>query len=214
MKRIIFFLVIFSIICYFQYNYINKNNNSYEILQYENPNKSIFENMLNDRLISIFTDINLELKTDLNIYPNASSKDKSYIEKELLQNINYYAIPFCLKTNLQINFYNKDQKIHLNKVTCYRNLIYQHKGTRRLFIFSPNQKNNLYSKNINQIDFWNQNTNRFPLLKNAKYIEIILRENQMIYIPLNWYYASICDDECITIFYLTESIFSAFLKKK
>ena len=45
MKRIIFILIIIIVICYFQYGYINKINNSYEILQSENPKKGIFENL-------------------------------------------------------------------------------------------------------------------------------------------------------------------------
>jgi len=44
MKRIIFILVILIVIIYFQYQSINEINNSFEILQYDNPNKSIFEN--------------------------------------------------------------------------------------------------------------------------------------------------------------------------
>ena len=57
MKRFVFIFIIITVLIYFQYQYINDINNSYEILQYENPNKSIFENMLSDKLISVFTNI-------------------------------------------------------------------------------------------------------------------------------------------------------------
>ena len=40
MKRLIFILILLVIIFYFQYPFINKLNNTYEILQFDNPNKS------------------------------------------------------------------------------------------------------------------------------------------------------------------------------
>ena len=53
MKRTIFIIVIIAIILYFQYPYVNYVNNSYEIIQYDNPNKSVFENMKFDSEIII-----------------------------------------------------------------------------------------------------------------------------------------------------------------
>ena len=50
MKRLLFIFIIIGIICYFQYGYINKINNSYEILQYENPKKNIVETVFQDKL--------------------------------------------------------------------------------------------------------------------------------------------------------------------
>ena len=49
MKRLLFILVIIIITVYFQYPYINSEDNSYEILQYNNPEKSIFESMVNEK---------------------------------------------------------------------------------------------------------------------------------------------------------------------
>ena len=57
MKRIIFILIILVIIFYFQHPFINKLNNSYEILQFDNPNKSIFEEIIIEQKISVFTNI-------------------------------------------------------------------------------------------------------------------------------------------------------------
>ena len=64
MKRIIFLLIILTIIVYFQYNFIHDNNNSYEILQYENPNKDIFENIIHEKLISVFTNIVFDISNN------------------------------------------------------------------------------------------------------------------------------------------------------
>ena len=52
MRRLILLILVFIIICYFQYNYINNTNNSYDILQYENPNKAMFENIVKEKSIT------------------------------------------------------------------------------------------------------------------------------------------------------------------
>ena len=62
MKRTIFIIVIIIIVLYFQYPYVNYVNNSYEIIQYDNPNKSVFESMSSEKKIAIFTNIPLELE--------------------------------------------------------------------------------------------------------------------------------------------------------
>ena len=69
MKRIVFIILVIIIICYFQYNYINEISDSLEILQYENPKKNIFENILQDKLISVFTSINLLLTINGTVLP-------------------------------------------------------------------------------------------------------------------------------------------------
>ena len=197
MKRIIFIIIILSIISYFQYNYINKLSNSFEILQYDNPKKNIFENMMHDKLISIFTNIKFENNDDIQ------------------QNLYYYNIPLTIKSNnTQLN--ESDNTISLIKrQDKYRRLFYIVKGTKRFCIFTPEQKQYLYLENdTSPINLWNQDTVKYPLVEKSKYIEVICRENTMISIPYNYYYTYITDDEeNITIDFYSESIFSNFLKK-
>ena len=71
MRRLILLIIVFAIICYFQYNYINSHNNSYDILQYENPNKAMFENIVQEKNITILTDI----PTDELVYNKIPIKD-------------------------------------------------------------------------------------------------------------------------------------------
>ena len=197
MKRLIFIIIIISIVCYFQYNYINKLSNSFEILQYDNPKKNIFENMMQDKLISIFTNIKFENQNDIQ------------------KNLYYYNIPLSIKSNHEqlIEPINKTSLI--KRQDKYRRLFYIVKGTKRLFIFTPEQKQYLYLENdVSPINLWNQDTLKYPLVEKAKYIEVICRENTMISIPYNYYYTYITDDEeNITIDLYSESIFSNFLKK-
>ena len=97
MKRTIFLLVIICVILYFQYPYINNVNNSFEILQFNNPDKSIFENMLSEKKIAIFTNIPIECEYN-GIYPNILQKiyykfenNKDY-QKIINENLDYYKI--------------------------------------------------------------------------------------------------------------------------
>lgn len=220
MKRLIFIIIIVIIILYFQYSYINNHNNSYEILQYQNPNKGIFENMMQERLISIFTEIPFiysDILSDNNIiltkYLSGNKKDKGLVNSLIAENLSYYDIPLNISNKSIIKAEVAEFKTPLTIQKNYRQIIYQLEGTRRFYIFSPNNKNKLYFKNNKtSIDLWNQNTQTHPLLNDATFIEVILRENQMIYIPYSWIYASKTDDNNLTIEYSSESIFTNFLK--
>ena len=105
MKRLLFILIVIIIILYFQYSYINDHKNSYEILQYKNPNKNIFENMMHDKLISIFTDIPFIysdiLNNNTNIitkYFNGIKKDKELVNSLINENLSYYDMPLTINS--------------------------------------------------------------------------------------------------------------------
>lgn len=197
MKRVLFILTIVIIICYFQYNYINKTNNSYDILQYENPKKNIVENMLNDKLITIFTNIQF---------------DKLDTENDINNYLYYYNLPLTIETNYKrINENNKYNLI--KRQDKYRRMFYILNGTVRFYIFNHSEKKNLYLKNNNSlVNFWNQDTKKFPLISNAKYIEVICRDNTLLSIPYNFYFTYKSDNEVNMIDFYSESIFSKFLK--
>tara|TARA_Y100000591_G_C21819691_1_gene692882 strand:+ start:412 stop:1023 length:612 start_codon:yes stop_codon:yes gene_type:complete len=203
MKRIIFILVILIVIVYFQYQSINEINNSFEILQYDNPNKSIFENMLNDKLISVFTNIKFTKK------PNQS------LNQAIVKNLYYYNIPLNIDSNHSILLEKKGQTSLIKRQDKYRRLLYVVKGEKRIIIFNNEQKNNLYLKNnnVSSINIFNQDLEKYPLINKLKYVEIILRENNMLFIPYNFYFCYICDSDVQTIDLYSESVFSKFLKK-
>ena len=211
MKRIIFILIIFSIICYFQHESVNKINNSYEILQYENPQKNIFENILQDKLISVFTNIKFN---KWNISLSLYNTQKDLIDKSIIENLYYYNIPLSVENNHQILFESKDNPPLIQRQNKYRRLFYIYSGSKRFFIFNADQSKYLYLNNNNSpINLWKQDLQKYPLIEKAKYIEIICRQHTMLYIPYNFYYTSICDEETISIDINSESIFSKYLKK-
>ena len=202
MKRIIFILVILIVIIYFQYQSINEIDNSFEILQYDNPNKSIFENMVNDKLISVFTNIKL------------TKKPKQSLNEVVKNSLNYYNIPLSFETNYDIISEKEGHTSLIKRQDKYRRLIYVLKGEKRIIIFNNEQKNNLYLKNnnVSLINIFNQDLEKYPLINKLKYVEIIVRENNMVFIPYNFYFCSICDSDVQTVDFYSESIFSKFLK--
>ena len=212
-KKLIFFFIVLIIFVYFQYNYINKTNDSFNIVQYENPNKNIFENMVHEKSISIFTKIQFDFNNNINLDTYHLLNNKQLINNIIKQNINYYNIPLSIKHNFTIENELIDYKTPLTIQNHYRGLIIQLKGERKIYIFKQSDKKNLYfNKNNSSIDFWNQDIIKYPLLNKAQYIEIILRENQMIYIPYKFIYASITLNNNLTAYSNSESLLSYFLK--
>jgi len=207
MKRILFVILIFVIITFFQYSSINTTNNSFEILQYDNPKKNMFEVVLRDKLISIFTNVSF----DNWIYDvNFERKNKDIIK----QNLYYYNIPLCIKAKHNVYTYPLFYTSIITKQTNYRRLFYVFDGVIRFFIFTPEQEKYLYTKNNKSpINLWKQDLIKYPATNKAKYIEIICRPNTMIYIPYNYYYTMICDTDATFIDLSSESIFSSILKK-
>ena len=212
-KKLIFIFIVLIIFVYFQYNYINKTNDSFNIVQYENPNKNIFENMVHEKSISIFTKIQFDFNNNINLDTYHLLNNKQLINNIIKQNINYYNIPLSIKHNFTIENELIDYKTPLTIQNHYRGLIIQLKGERKIYIFKQSDKKNLYfNKNNSSIDFWNQDIIKYPLLNKAQYIEIILRENQMIYIPYKFIYASITLNNNLTAYSNSESLLSYFLK--
>lgn len=228
MKRTIFLIIIICVILYFQHPHINEINNTYEILQYNNPNKSYFENMLSEKKISIFTNIPNEFDFK-NIKPDFFTKDfvlslnknKEYF-KIIKKNMMFYQIPLCI--NVKHNLIYLDKPTNILYQNNYRFLLLNLKNTIKITLFYPNQYENLYfnKKKVSNIDFYNADYDKYTKLNNVKYIEILLHKNQMISIPYKWMYilnidenvTLIEDKNSILISYANESIFSKLLKKK
>lgn len=223
MKRLLFFLIIISIVLYFQYPFINEINNNYDIIQYENPDKSIFENMMSEKKIAVFTNIPHKLKYKEIEFENFTydflytlkTKQKNELNNLIFQNLDYYKIPLCIKSNCNIEYLKNTSRINLTIQKNYRFLLLELKGTCKVTLFSPKEKGNLYFiKNRTNVDYWNKDLNTYPRLNDVHYIEILLHKNQLLYIPYGWIYCVECvKEDCLNISYTNESIFSFILKK-
>jgi len=223
MKRTIFLIVIIAIIMYFQYPYINTINNEYDIIQYDNPNKSIFENMSSEKKIAIFTNIPIDLSYENINYVSFTEEfldslkqnKNSKLKLPIYQAFEYYKIPLCVKSRININYIKQNTKTDLVLQNNYRFLLTEIKNTCKLYLFSPQEYDNLYfHKDNTNVNFWKQDLTKYPKLNNAKYIEILLHKNMMINIPYKWIYCvEALDQDSLNITYTNESIFSALLKR-
>tara|TARA_Y100000022_G_C13240415_1_gene372098 strand:- start:894 stop:1568 length:675 start_codon:yes stop_codon:yes gene_type:complete len=223
MKRLLILIIVTIIIIFFQYDHINKVNNSLEILQYDNPGKQLFENIIYNKLICVFTNIPLSDNVSLNLdnlnnsnYNLLSIGDKQKFNKFIKNSFSYYNIPLCVEEHFKLNF-SKNVKNKIIKQKNYRELIFQYQDSITLYIFSPNQKHLLYFNdklNISNVDFFKQDIKKYPLITQAKYIEIKLNPGNMICIPPNWFYTYKYDTtDSISIHCISNSIFSKFLLK-
>ena len=209
-------------------NYIP--NSIYEINQVNNPDKTTFENIINTKNPVVF--INILKNFDLSTYEldklntntntkNENKKDKNErkeLENDLTEHFKYYLIPLCIKWNFILNKNNKGNYTPIVKQTSYRYLLAQIKGIKKILLFNPKQEKFLYpnkSKTQSRVNFWEiEDRTKFPLFKKSKYIELIVQDNQMVYIPYKWWYTIYDVSDNISISSVSESIFSYFLKKK
>ena len=63
-----------------------------------------------------------------------------------------------------------------------------------------------------EIDFWDQDLEKYPLIEKAKYIEMLVSPDQMIYIPYGWWYCYENLEDNIYVTCKSESFFSYFLR--
>ena len=209
MNKIIYLLIIIILYFLIQNNYIYKINSNYDILQSNNPNKETLEKIINQKSPSIFTNI---ISKDSNINnENIQNEAKKY-NKLLNYKLNYYLIPMSITYNYKIIKENEKIENKLIKETSSRHLIFQIKGTQKIILFNPNQTKFLYSnKNVSRVNYWKQDLKKYPLINKSQFIEIILREGQLIYIPKKWWYTNKSIDNTTYISCKSESIFSYFM---
>ena len=220
--NIIFHILIICIVLFIlniQYKYINQvHNSTYEINQINNPDKTTFENIIESKNPVVFINIlkNLDLSTfDLD---NLKKKEQLELKIDLTEHFKYYLIPLCIKYNFMLNKNNKKSYTPIIKQTNYRYLLAQIKGVKKILLFNPKQEKFLYpnkSRTESRVNFWEmEQRKKFPLFKKSKYIELIVQNNQMVFIPYKWWYTIYDVSDNISISSVSESVFSYFLKNK
>lgn len=224
MKQLLFIIIVLFVIIYFQYLSINANVNDFTILQYENPNKDLLEKILLEKRITIITDLQLDtivyndtpvFMITPSVYKNLSNKQHTEILKKLKSYFSYYYIPMNIKSDISINYEKRATKTLLKYQSNFRFCITQFLGTRKIYLFPPSEFNKLYyDKSVSSfsVNFWKQDINKFPLLNDASYIEIILHPGQAIFIPYKWIYCYETLDNGMSVSFYSESIFTNLLK--
>lgn len=224
MRQLALLFIVIIVILYFQYGEIHREINSFEILQYQNPEKDLFEKIMFEKKITIITGLPLDSITYMNnpvfiitpkLYTSLSQQQHTDVLKELKGFFYYYYLPMNTKSDLSINYEKRGTRTTLKLQPNYRFGICQMLGVKRIYLFPPNSKNNLYfNKSSGQFDvnFWDQDLEKYPNVVNAKYIEITLSVGQMIFIPRGWIFCYEMDDNGMGVSFYSESIFSNILK--
>ena len=110
-------------------------------------------------------------------------------------------------------------KTGLHYDTDTRNFLCQLRGQKKVYLFPPNQSKYLYPSSkfdsgakCSQVNFWDVNTEKFPLFNQSKYIEIILSPGQILYIPPYWWHCMENIGTNISISVRSEPISTIFIK--
>ena len=224
MKRLLFILIVLFIIIYFQYLSINANVTDFTILQYQNPNKDMLEKILLEKRITIITDLELDkimykknpiFMITPRLYKKLSEEQHTAILKQLKIYFSYYYLPMNVKSDISLNYEQKQTKTILKQQSHFRFCIVQFLGIRKIYLFPPDQFSKLYfDKNTQRfmVNFWNQNIEKYPLVNDASYIEIILYPGQAIFIPYKWVYCYETIDNSMSVSFYSESLFTNILK--
>ena len=226
---IIVLLILFVLYChYYSFKKINPN---WEILQVENPSKDKYEKVMLQKLPTVITNVIKHWDGINQINPNYIHQTKNKypedknVKKLLDKYLGFYHLQFTIRKSY-ISYYGRvgsQTPIILQK--NHRHLMCQLYGKRRIIIFMPEQDEFLYPTNSSndqnkkkskkalvksKVDFWNQDLETYPKFNNARYLEIILSQGQILYIPYGWWWASECITESITLNDNSVSVLSIF----
>lgn len=205
-------LFIFFIICHIRV--LKKVNTNVNILQTDNMDK--IQDLLVQKYPTIFSDMLYEWQEIAEIFDKTIEEINSIINniphftKMLKSNLNYYSLPLSLDWKFNITergFNNTEHYFKLQEQ--YRYMICQITGSQRIYIASPNQSkfmnsitdDNTHSFNNirSSIDFWKEKETNETEFKNVEYIEIILREGNILSIPNGWWYLQKVEEPCLVL---------------
>ena len=130
------------------------------------------------------------------------NEDLDFLNKigktEVLNNLSYKFDPI-LKVTKQYAFWmgGEGTKTGIHYDKDYRNLLCQVYGTKKIYLWNPNQSDFLYKSNkydtsaaLSCVNFWNkEDYKKYPKFNKSNYIEIILHPGQILYIPPYWWHA-------------------------
>jgi hypothetical protein len=176
-------------------------------------NKSIIEQEKTDNVLTPANEfLNWISKQPINEIPKNKfylSEDETFLKLfNLYDTFNsfasYYLSPLSICKSYPIWIGPKGTKTGIHWDPEYRNIICQLYGTKKIYLFAPDQQKYLYTSNkydngskTSSINFWNIDNKKYPLFSKARYIEIILNKGQMLYIPKYWWHA--CENQTTSI---------------
>jgi hypothetical protein len=235
-KYTLYIILLLILICFYcHYISLKKinNHNHNQILQTYKPSFNKIQNILVNKSLTVFKDVLYEWEPIVNIFDksldfiNNEIQNNKQFHDDLIDCFNSYSLfgsigweYFFFKKN------NNDTQNYFTLQTQHRHLICQILGVQRIYLASPNQshliknktvdiskKNNNYNKKNTTksiIDFWNENETSSEPFNKLEFIEIILREGNVLYIPYGWWFLSEIEEESLICESFNLSIISLF----
>jgi len=220
-------ILIFFIYCHIYH--LNKINTNLEILQAEVPDSSKIQDLLVHKQPVVFRQVLYGWDTIIDIHQLPIEEIQLIIknDKEFVQVLHYYLSPYSLFLSygwqFQITYKIIDNtQHHFYLESHHRHLIAQITGQQRIYLASPNQteflepvvesKNeNLINKKHNPVTFWNEEETAKEPFNKLQYVEIILREGNILYIPRGWWYLLEIEEDGLIMEAVNKSVLNWFV---
>ena len=230
---LIVFVLIVSIFFYCHCYNLKKTNNEVEILQTIHPSINKIQDLLVKKSPTIFKDVLYEWEPIVNIFDksldniNQMISNDNTFHKDLIDCFNSYSLFGSL--GWEYFFFKKtinNTENHFTLQTQHRHLICQVLGVQRIYLASPNQSKYIKSKQLDIkandssylkknntksiVDFWNENETSIAPFNKLEFIEIILREGNILYIPYGWWFLKQIEKDSLILEGFNISVVSLF----
>ena len=215
----LFIIIIIILFSYCHITKLKKLNNELKILQIIDPDSEMIYNLLENhqpiilqKEIFYWKEFNKLLGMSLiDIKNNMNTKPEINYSEYIKNNIYLCNLPLSYDWNIDIRNVLLDEKsaIFFIKQNNYMQLFGCVSGTMRVIIATPDQSKIIgpYKNMVSTIDATNI-LNKDPMELN--YIEIIIRQGNVIYIPYGWCYFiysnNISNEECVIVDCINKSL--------
>lgn len=225
MYYIILFILLVCFFIYIQVRFHKVSHNEYNILQLSDPNKDLLENTLNEKYPTVIVDVVKNWNGINELTGNTEIIKSPKFKKVMNGFINFYNIPLTITSDNNLNMYDTGDTSYITKQNMPRYFLIQIKGNSKVILFAPKEEQFLYpisQKQTSRVNFWkvemltNQNKDeekkkyleKFPEFNKANYIEILLSEGHMLFIPYGWWFTVLSINNNIRIISTSSSLFS------
>ena len=234
LKYFLLLLILIVSILFYCHSYnLKKTSNEVVILQAVNPSINKIQDLLVKKSPTIFKDALYEWEPIVNIFDksinniNQMVNNDNIFHKDLIDCFNSYSLFGSL--GWEYFFFKKSVNYTENYFTLqtqHRHLICQVLGVQRIYLASPNQSKFITSKQLDlksnensylkknsiksTVDFWNENETSIAPFNKLEFIEIILREGNILYIPYGWWFLKQIEEDSLILEGFNISVISLF----
>ena len=228
LKKIIIFNMIFIILVFVflhskKFFYISKDG---YIEQVEDFNKHNLEEAVIHKNPTVVRNFEYDIDTEnLRIKNKTLENIKHNTKTYTLFNpypytgeiIKVLSSPLSMFNKNYINIGKDGTKTKIISLTYDRSYIYIFSGEVKCYLFHPDERDKLYLKKngsgkyISDINVNNPNHKIFPKYKSRKYIEVILREKTLLFVPPFWSFYMEHKKDSVSLFCTSDTVVSKII---